>query len=73
MLSRSARAAYLSAGTLVLCTTSLSAPVELLWKEELKDPKSALHDLGKLSKCAKLTFASPPEALPAWEREIRRS
>lgn len=64
-LSRSARAAYLSAGMLVLCTASLPAPVELLWEEELKDPKSALHDFGKLSKFAKLGFASPPEALPA--------
>lgn len=64
-LSRSARAAYLSAGRLVLCTASLPAPVELLWEEELKAPKSALHDLGKLSKFAKLAFASPPEALPA--------
>lgn len=64
MLSRSARAAYLSAEMLVLCTTSLPAPVELLWEEELKDPKSALHDLGKFSKFAKLAFASPPEALP---------
>lgn len=42
----------------------MSVPVELLWEEELKDPKSALHDLGKLSKFAKLAFASPPEALP---------
>lgn len=65
MLSRSARAAYLSTATLVLCTASLPAPVELLWEEELKDPKSALHDLGKFSKFAKLAFASPPEVLPA--------
>lgn len=73
MLSRSARAAYLSAGTLVPCTPSLPAPVELLCEEELKDPKSALHDLGKLSKFAKLAFASPAEALPAWKKEIKES
>lgn len=74
MLSRSARAAYLSTAALVLCTASLTvAPVELLWEEELKDPKSALHDLGKLSKFAKMAFASPPDALPAWKREIKKS
>lgn len=65
MLSRSARAAYLSAGMLALSTAPLSAPEELLWEEELKDPKSALRDLGKLSNFAKLAFASPPGALPA--------
>jgi len=37
--------------------------------EDLKAPKSALQDLGKWSKFAKLALASPPEALPAWERE----
>lgn len=73
MLSRSARAAYLSAGTLVPCTPSLPTPVELHCEEELKGPKSVLHDLGKLSKFAKLTFASPTEALPAWKKEIKES
>lgn len=68
MLSRSARAAYLSAGTLVLSTAALGPPAELLW-EELKDPKSALQDLGKLSKFAKLALANP-ELLPVWRRKM---
>lgn len=75
MVSRSARAAYLSVGTLVvplsLSTGPLGVPAveELLWlwEEELKHPKSALQDLGKWSKLAKLlALTRPPEAvLPA--------
>lgn len=67
MLSRSASAAYLSAGTLALSTPALGAPAEVLW-DELKEPKSALEDLGKLSKFAKLALANPG-ALPVWRRE----
>ena len=68
-LSRLARAAYLSALALAPSTASLAAPVELLWDVELKDPKSALQDLGKLSKLAKVALASPPEELPVCEKE----
>lgn len=66
MLSRSARAAYRSAGTLpasALCPS----PTELLWVE-LNEAKSALHDLGKLSKFAKLALTSPDE-LPVEGKE----
>lgn len=61
-LSRLARAAYRSAGT-------LTASTELLWVE-LNEGKSALHDLGKLSKLAKLGLASPDE-LPEEGKEKR--
>lgn len=76
--SRPAKAAYLSAVALAPSRGSRAAAVELPWQqeedeegavataaEELKAPKSALQDLGKWSKFAKLALASPPEALPA--------
>ena len=57
MVSRSARAAYLSVGTLVVPLSRSFAPLgvpaveELLWlwdwEEELKHPKSTLRNLGK--------------------------
>lgn len=60
------RAAYRSAGTLA-ASTLCPSPTELLWVE-LNEAKSALHDLGKLSKFAKLALASPDE-LPVRRRE----
>lgn len=64
ILSKLASAAYLS----VVCRPALFAETLLtadavwwLW-EVLKVPKSALEDLGKLSKWAKLAFTDP--ALP---------
>lgn len=61
-LSRWARAAYLSARAEL---TSPPAAVGLLCDEDrAKDPKSALHDLGKRSKCAKVAPASPAAAPP---------
>lgn len=65
MLSRCARAAYLSARAGL---TSLLAAAELLCQDEAKDPKSALHDLGKWSKCVKVAPASPAGAPPAQRR-----
>lgn len=64
MLSKLARAAYLSAvGKLALCAETLLTAEAVWWLcEVLKAPKSALEDLGKLSKWAKLAFTDP--ALP---------
>lgn len=59
MLSRSASAAYLSAGTAP--PSALAPPPEQLAWVEPYVAKSALQDLGKLSKLAKLALASPAE------------
>lgn len=66
-LSRWAKAAYLSARAGLM---SPPAAVELLCEDMgAKDPKSALHDLGKWSKCAKVAAACPAAAAPpAWRR-----
>lgn len=57
MLSRSASAAYLSAGTAPRSALA-PPPEELAWAEPYV-AKSALQDFGKLSKLAKLALASP--------------
>lgn len=66
MLSRSASAAYLSAGTAP--PSALAPPPEQLAWVEPYVAKSALQDLGKLSKLAKLLPACPAEA-PVGEDE----
>lgn len=66
MLSRSAKAAYRFAEKLT-ASTLCTSPTELLWVE-LNEAKSALHDLGKSSKFAKLALAIPDE-LPVERKE----
>lgn len=68
-LSRWARAAYLSAWAEL--TLPPAAVGLLCGGDRAKDPKSALHDLGKRSKCAKVAPASPDAAPPpsAWGKK----
>lgn len=70
MLSRSASAAYLSAGTAPL--SALAPPPEQLAWVEPYVAKSALQDLWKLSKLAKLALAGPAEAPVGQEDGVKR-
>lgn len=67
MLSRSASAAYLSAG---MPSALVPPPEQLAWVEPYV-AKSALQDLGKLSKLAKLALASPAEP-PVGQKDMMK-